>query len=110
MEFRVPRPGDNVHIALSWRIALYSLTTAIAAAWFLARNATTVCAMCHDHMHYGFPFPYIDIGWAVANRHALLWPGAVADAAFILLAGFISAKGISSLLLFTTSRRDPRPN
>jgi len=82
------------------RIALYSLTTTIFAAWFLVENATTVCTMCQDHMHYGFPFPYMDIGRAVAaHQHAaLLWPGAIADATSILLAGFVSAKGISILL------------
>jgi len=100
--------GEVKRLPLLWRIALYSLTTAIAAAWFLDQNASTVCAMCQDHMHYGFPFPYMDIGSAVANRHALLWPGAVADAAFILLAGFILATGISSMLLVTTGRRGPR--
>jgi hypothetical protein len=109
MGFRVPRPGDNVQTSLPWRIALYSLTTAIAGAWFIVQNATTVCALCQDHLHFGFPFPYIDIGWAVANRHALLWPGAVADAAFVILAGFISAKGILSVLLFTAGRHYPRP-
>jgi hypothetical protein len=90
------------------RIALYFVTTAIVAAWFLVQNAVDVFVMCHDHMHYGFPFPYVDMGWAVPHRRALLWPGAIADAVFILLAGFISAKGISSLLLLTTSGRDSR--
>ena len=95
-------------LPLLWRIGLYSLTTAIAAAWFLVRNATTLCAMCQDHLHYRFPFPYIDIGWAVANRSALLWPGLLADIALILLAGFISAQGISTLLLLAINRRDSR--
>jgi hypothetical protein len=99
--------GEEVkRLPFLWRIALYSLTTAIVAAWFLVRNARTVCAMCQDHLHYGFPFPYIDIGAAVANRHALLWPGAIADTLLILSVGFISAKGISSLLLLTISWRD----
>jgi hypothetical protein len=84
-------------------ISLYFGTTAIAGIWFLARNAVTLCAMCQDHMHFGFPFPYIDVGWAVPNKGALLWPGAIADAALVLLAGFISAKGISWILQFLTS-------
>lgn len=90
------------HLPLIGRFALYCVTTAVAAAWFLVQNASTVCAMCQDHMHYGLPFPYIDIGWAVPGRHALLWPGTIADAASILLTGFISAR----LLLLTTNRRD----
>ena len=57
--------------------------------------------MCQDRMHYGFPFPYIDVGRAVPGTHALLWPGTLADAAVILLGGFISAR----LILLMTSRR-----
>ena len=89
-----------------WKIALYSITTAITTALFLVRNAETVCAMCQDHWHYGFPFPYMDIGRAVPDRHALLWPGAIADIALILLIGFISAKGISRVLLLMMNKRD----
>src|ERR1700685_2798685 len=74
-------------LPLRSRIALYSVTTAIAAAWFLVQNAKTLCAMCQDHMHYGFPFPYMDVGSAVANRYALLLPGAIADATLIQLRG-----------------------
>lgn len=85
-------------------VTIYSVTKAMAGAWFLVRNATTVCAMCHDHRLYGFPFPNIDIGWAVPDRYALYWPGAIVDGALILLPGFILAKGISLLLM--VSRRD----
>ena len=93
-------------LPILWNVALYFVTTAIAGVWFLALNAVTVCVMCHDHMHYGFPVPYIDIGWAVPNKDAVLWPGMIADAALVLLAGFIAAKGISAILRLMTIRFD----
>jgi hypothetical protein len=94
------------HLPLLWRITLYCITTATVGAWFLVQNADDFCTMCYDHWHHGFPFPYINVGWAVPNRHALLWPGAIADAALILLVGFIFGEVIYQLL--TMSRRDPR--